>query len=262
MSDFLQQMAQSSRARVPVSVSADADTAVHPLILNGFDLIAEVKLSAPSAGVLCAPDDPMAAVVAQAKAYAAGGAAAISVLTEPSRFGGSLAHLRAVARAVDVPVMRKDFLVSPVQVHEARIAGASGVLLILAILDDSVLEACLEVARGYGMFVLLEAFDGPQLDRAARYVGPGVLLGLNCRDLRTLDVVPERLTALGSRFPAGAVRVAESGLYTPADAATVAGCGYALALVGSALMTSEDPAGAVAQMVTAGRMEGARCVSV
>ncbi len=262
MSDFLRGMAEASRLRVrALQPAAPSPVPVRPLRVQGFDLLAEVKLQAPSTGVLLDPADPLAAVVAQAQAYERGGAAALSVLTEPSRFGGSLAHLQAVAQAVDLPVMRKDFLVDPAQVHEARSAGASGVLLILGILDDDGLQACLDAAEVSGMFVLLEAFDGPELDRAARFLRPNTLLGLNARDLRTLEVVPERLSTLVHRFPEGAVRVAESGLAGPEDAARVARLGYPLALVGSALMRAQDPALLVAQMLAAGRAVERTCAS-
>lgn len=260
MSDFLVEMARSSRARVPALMpNTQGAPAVRPLLRSGFDLIAEVKLSSPSMGVLQAPTDPVAQVVAQAQAYVSGGAAAISVLTEPDRFGGHLDHLRAVARAVSVPVMRKDFLVDPLQVHEARAAGASGVLLILGMLDVSRLQACLAAARSHRMFILLEAFDAAELRRAEELLGLDVLLGLNCRDLRSLQVDKLRLGALAADFPAGAVRVAESGLETAADAAQVAAWGYDLALVGTSLMQAQDPARATAELLAAGRAQEDRC---
>lgn len=265
MSDFLDQMGRSSRRRAQAvrledcRLDGSTPPAVRPLVLSGFDLIAEVKLSAPSVGVIQAPADPIAAVVAQAQAYAVGGAAAISVLTEPDRFGGHMDHLRAVSKAVDIPVMRKDFVVDPIQVYEARAAGASGVLLILAMLDDAQLSACLQAASTQGLFVLLEAFDAQELDRAAAFVGPGVLLGLNCRDLRTLEVRPGRLEALSTRFPPGAPRVAESGLSTPEDAARLAAAGYQAALVGTALMRAADPAALTAEILVAGRGKENRC---
>ena len=158
--------------------------------------------------------------------------------------------------------MRKDFLVDAVQVHQAREAGASGVLLILAMLDDAALQACLDAARQLEMFVLLEAFDADELTRASAYLGPGTLLGLNCRDLRTLQVQPSRLQALRGHFPPGAITVAESGTSTPLDAAELAACGYDMALVGTALMKSNDPAQATAELVAAGRHREVRCVSV
>jgi len=262
VSDFLDQMASASRQRARAAQHLPrAEVPVRPLCLDGFDLIAEIKLSAPSSGVLASPSDPLVATVTQALAYESGGAAAVSVLTEPSRFGGSLEHLRAVAEAVQLPVMRKDFLVDPVQVDEARAAGASGVLLILGILDDPTLEACLQAASGHGMFVLLEAFDGAEIERAVSFLGPNVLLGINCRDLRTLAVVPDRLRTLVSKCPAGVIRVAESGVMGPADAARLASLGFQLALVGTALMRSTDPEDAVMQMVSAGRQGGEACAS-
>ncbi len=262
MSDFLREMAQASRARAKTARSSTGPhPQLRPLNRQRFDLIAEVKLQAPSTGVLATPHDPLSMVVTQAQAYAAGGAAALSVLTEPSRFGGSLDHLQAVAEAVELPVMRKDFLVDPIQVHEARAAGASGVLLILGILDDAALTDCLEAAADLGLFVLLEAFDSAELRRAAPFLGPGILLGLNCRDLRTLAVVPDRLCSMAGSFPEGAVRVAESGLRSPGDIQRVAASGYSLALVGSALMQTPDPEHLVAQMLLAGRSQENVCAS-
>src|SRR5690606_28046720 len=156
--------------------------------------------------------------------------------------------------------MRKDFLVSPRQVLEARAAGAGGVLLIVAMLDDAALGEMLAAAREQGLFVLLEAFDEPDLERAAALLAGGttpgdalVLVGVNSRDLRTLAVDPERLARLAPRLPAGIAAVAESGLHTPADAATAAALGYRLALVGTALMRAADPARLAADMLAAGR---------
>ena len=160
MSDFLATMAQSSAERAaragPIG-AAQLDKPVVPLQLGAFDVIAEIKDRSPAEGGLTARGVDRAA---RARQYADGGAAAISVLTEPSRFDGSLEHLEEVVTAVaGTPVMRKDFLVDPVQVLEARRAGASGVLLITAMLSDEKLRAMLDVAFELGMFVLLEAFD-------------------------------------------------------------------------------------------------------
>lgn len=232
-----------------------------PLVLEGFDLIAEVKRRAPSAGVLASlEDDGVARAVAQATTYARSGAAAVSVLTEPERFAGSMAHLEAVAAALHplgVPAMRKDFLVSPLQVAEARVAGAGGVLLIVRMLEERTLRAMRDLALDLGMFVLIEAFDAVDLKVAGELLGtdpaPGQLVGLNARDLRTLAVDVERLERLASAFPDGAAPVAESGLQTAADAGRVAAQGYRLALVGSALMQDPDPGRLVAEMITAGR---------
>ena len=228
-----------------------------PLRLEGFDLVAEIKRSSPAEGALEADTD----VAARAVGYGAAGAAAVSVLTEPARFGGSLDDLGAAACALyprGVPAMRKDFLVAPWQVLEARAAGAGGVLLIVAMLADAALAELLAAAREQGLFVLLEAFDEADLERAAPLLdsapgAPPVLIGVNSRDLRTLAVDPDRLARLAPRLPPGIPAVAESGLHTAADAAAVAALGYRLALVGTALMRAANPAALAAAMIAAGR---------
>jgi indole-3-glycerol phosphate synthase len=176
------------------------------------------------------------------------------VLTEPSRFDGELVHLAEVAAAVPTtPVMRKDFLVEPVQVLEARAAGASGVLLITTMLDDAKLRAMIDCAVEHGMFVLLESFDQEDLERSARFLSDDglLLIGVNTRNLRTLDVDAERLQKLAPHLP-DATCVAESGLQIAADASRVASWGYSMALVGTALMRSDDPATLVSSMREAG----------
>jgi indole-3-glycerol phosphate synthase len=285
---FLELMARSSAERVAQARSrvgegallarARASPLPPPLALDarGFDLIAEVKLRSPSAGQLApaagpapvggaAPARGLAPGVRdladRVEGYARAGAAAVSVLTEPTRFDGSLEHLQAATRALDafhVPAMRKDFLVDPYQVLEARVAGAGGVLAILRMLSEHQAGALLDCARDMGLFVLLEAFDEADIDRAhaiveARIAGMSLLVGLNCRDLDTLQVVPGRLESLASRLPASVPRVAESGVGSAADAASVAAAGYDLALVGSALMTGGDPATLARDMLAAGR---------
>lgn len=271
MSDFLEQMAASSRARADALDSRwDAsrlDRPVFPLVLEDFDLIAEIKDHSPAEGQLAGPDADRSA---RAVAYAEAGAAAISVLTEPGRFSGSLAHLEEVVAAVSslrTPVMRKDFLVDARQVLEARASGASGVLLIAAIVDDAALETMLAAAYDLGMFVLLEAFDDRDLDRAGlllekpvhadRAIARQLLVGVNTRNLRSLEVDPTRLERLAPKLPVNAPAVAESGLKTSADAARVASQGYAMGLVGTALMRSADPGRLVAAMLEAGRRERA-----
>ncbi|MBT8090137.1 MAG: indole-3-glycerol-phosphate synthase [Gammaproteobacteria bacterium] len=263
MSDFLQTMAASSAERAAAVaskfVSTDFDKPVVPLRLGDFDVIAEIKDRSPAEGAL---KTKTRSRVDQATSYAAGGAAAISVLTEPSRFDGKLAHLEEVVAAVPgTPVMRKDFLVAPVQVDEARKAGASGVLLIAALLSDKKLREMLDVAWQHGMFVLLESFDENDLARSSKLMenaddceraGSGQLLfGVNTRNLRTLEVDNGRLRKLAARLPTARC-VAESGLRVAEDAAKVAGYGYRLALVGTALMRSDDPAALVAAMRDAG----------
>jgi anthranilate phosphoribosyltransferase len=272
LSDLLSRMAATSAERVatargiePLEVLRDRAlvSSAPPLLgLGGtFDLFAEIKRRAPSAGRL--RDSTTGDVASLAAGYARAGVAAISVLTEPSEFGGTLADLTAAAEAAPaVPVMRKDFLVDPYQVYEARAAGASGILLILRILDRATLDSCIQAAAECGLFVLLEAFDEADLQRAGpaaelcRRRGVTVLVGLNCRDLATLDVDFARFSRLADRFPPGVPRVAESGLLGPEQAAEVAALGYDAALVGTSLMRSDDPESATRDMLAAGRSAG------
>jgi indole-3-glycerol phosphate synthase len=230
------------------------------LRLDAFDLIAEVKLRSPAAGLLkeAAAED----IAARVSAYARAGAAAVSILTEPSRFDGSLADLEkgaAALRPLSVPAMRKDFLVDGYQVLEGRVAGAGGVLAILRMLDRASLEQLVDTALELRMFVLLEAFDEADIELARLLIDARrahrdlLLVGVNSRDLVTLKVVPGRLDALAAGLPRDVKRVAESGVATAQDAARVASCGYDLALVGSALMSAPDPAALASDMLAAGR---------
>ncbi len=263
MSDFLQTMASSSAERAAAAPrsfsSSDLDKPLLPLTLGAFDVIAEIKDRSPAEGKLRGAGGGRAS---RAQAYAAGGAAAISVLTEPSRFDGDLADLEEVVAAVpDTPVMRKDFLVEPVQVIEARKAGASGVLLIATMLGDTKLREMLDCAWEHGMFVLLESFDEDDLRRSSALLAGAVdgdraesgqlLFGVNTRNLRTLEVDPERLLNLAPALPQARC-VAESGLLQATDAARVSRWGYKAALVGSALMRSDDPAALIEAMREAG----------
>jgi len=203
-----------------------------------------------------------ALAASQARRYALAGAAAISVLTEPTRFDGASTDLQAAARVVKVPVMRKDFLVDPYQVWEARAWGAGGVLLIARMVDEICLCEQLHAAREAGLFVLLEAFDAADLERASRVIpfgGSTVLVGVNTRDLATLEVRASRLAELATALPRGVLAVAESGLGNPDDLATSVKLGYRLGLVGTALMRSDDPAGLVREMIRRGRAQAALC---
>ena len=273
MRDFLTEMGEGStrrwaeaREREDFEDLWDRAIDVPPapaLRLGAFDLVAECKLTSPSEGVLASvgPDDAVEHLVRQAKAYEAAGACAISVLTEPERFGGSLEHLSAVAGAVGVPVMRKDFLVADYQIVEARGAGAGGVLLIARMLNDEDLFEMLDLTLDLGMFALVEAFDVADLARIRRLlVTRGrelamgtTLLGVNCRDLSDLSIDAGRFEALRVEFPTGYKLVAESGLAVPGDVARVASLGYDLALVGSALMKHGDPLALAGGMLEAGR---------
>jgi indole-3-glycerol phosphate synthase len=259
MSGFLDDMASLSAARVAEAIRHESADALErrarraapsaPLRLSalGFDVIAELKLRSPAAGPL---GDESQDWLGRVAAYARGGAAAVSVLTEPSRFDGSLEHLRRAAAALaplGVPAMRKDFLVDPYQVLEARAAGAGGVLVILRMLTRPRIEQLLDVAAEHGMFVLLEAFDDADLamarDLMAGRAGREelILIGVNSRDLQTLKIVSERFAALAPRLPAGWPAVAESGVAGGSDARRMKQLGYRLALIGTALMASGDP---------------------
>jgi indole-3-glycerol phosphate synthase len=226
---------------------------------HGFDVIAELKLRSPSRGALVRQSSDPAARLA---GYAQGGAAAVSVLTEPTRFDGSLEHLRLAVETLApwrVPAMRKDFLVDPYQLLEARAAGASGALVILRLVERATLIEMLDCAAELRLFVLLEAFDAADLAVAAEIAGERrarseqVLMGLNCRNLETLAIDPRRFGALRDKLPAGWPAVAESGVESPRDAAAVAALGYRLALVGTTLMKHADAAQATAQLIEAGR---------
>ena len=209
---------------------------------SGSSVIAEVKRRSPSKGELADIPDP-AALAAE---YAAGGAHAISVLTEQRRFGGSLDDLRAVRAAVDVPLLRKDFVVTPYQVLEARAAGADLVLLIVAALDDDQLRGLYEQARELGMAVLVEAHDEEETDRAVRLGAE--LIGINARNLKTLDVDAAAFGRLAPRVPDDRVLVAESGISGPADVERYVGEGARVVLVGEALVKDGAPREAVAAM--------------
>ncbi len=217
------------------------------LAAPGLHLIAEVKRRSPSAGAIAAADD----AVRRARAYAAGGAAAISVLCEPHWFGGSMDDLRTVRSAVSVPVLAKEFVVDPRQLDLLRAAGADLVLLLAVLHPARRLSRLVDQARDLGLEPLVEAHDARELEIA---VATGArLVGINNRDLRTLDVDPERAVRLRDLVPGDRVAIAESGVR---DAATVArwrATGFDAALVGEALMRSPDPSSAARAFVAAGR---------
>jgi indole-3-glycerol phosphate synthase len=266
--DFLATMAVSSRDRVSRARAviaerelraraADAPPTPRLALTGQFDLITEVKLRSPAVGQLKPPDEELGRRVV---GYAQAGAAAVSVLTEPSRFDGELSHVVRCVQALAgrIPVMRKDFLVDAYQVYEARVAGAGGVLIILRMLKHREQRSLIEAAAALGLFSLLEAFDETDLRVAGEWVreygqGASLLVGVNCRDLTTLKVVPGRLEALASLLPDKVPKVAESGVANAADADRLAGCGYDVALVGSALMQARDPIGLATSMLAAGR---------
>jgi indole-3-glycerol phosphate synthase len=270
VSGFLDDMARSSALRVTQAVARESFAALEqrakgtppapPLSLSpqGFDVIAELKLTSPAAGRLRHADEDW---LGRVTAYAQGGAAAVSVLTEPSRFDGSMEHLRRAAaalRPLNIPAMRKDFLVDPYQVLEARAAGAGGVLVIVRMLSRAQMLELLEAAASMGLFVLLEAFDAADLSAArellsARASGDAILVGINSRDLQTLKVVPERFQELARLLPRGTPTVAESGVASATDALNMARFGYRLALIGTALMSSNDPAQLLREILATAR---------
>ncbi|MGY1746171.1 indole-3-glycerol phosphate synthase TrpC [Blastococcus sp. SYSU D00695] len=212
----------------------------------GVGVIAEVKRSSPSKGALADIPDP--AVLAGQ--YAAGGARVISVLTERRRFGGSQADLAAVRAAVDVPVLCKDFVVSSYQVHEARAHGADVVLLIVAALEQNALIGLLERVESLGMTALVEVHTEAEADRALA-AGASVI-GVNARDLTTLQVDRSTFERIAPGLPSTVVKVAESGVRGPHDLISYAGAGADAVLVGEGLVTAGDARQAVADLVTAG----------
>lgn len=201
-----------------------------------FSIISEVKRSSPSKGALAEIADP----AALASAYETGGAAVISVLTEQRRFGGSLADLDSVRQAVSIPVLRKDFMVDEYQVHEARTHGADVILLIVAALPDSELHNLNQLALSLGMSVLVEVHDEAELERALQ-LSPA-LLGINARNLKTLDVDLAHCHRMLGQIPDGIVAIAESGISSGDDVRAMAESGARAALIGEALVKSGDPA--------------------
>jgi indole-3-glycerol phosphate synthase len=206
-------------------------------------VIAECKRRSPSRGVLRRDYDP--AVIATA--YERAGAAAISVLTEPTFFDGSLDHLAAVRRAVNVPVLRKDFIVTEYQILEAKAAGADAVLLIVGALAQDDLVRLSAAARASGLDALVEVHDASELDRATS--ANAQIIGVNSRNLRTLEVTLDVTHTLAPKIPRGIVKVAESGLRTREDIAALTADGYNAFLVGERLMTAPDPGAALSALV-------------
>jgi indole-3-glycerol phosphate synthase len=221
---------------------------------DAVTVIAEVKRSSPSKGALADIADP----AGLARDYEAGGARAISVLTEERRFGGSLADLADVRNAVDVPILRKDFIVSPYQVLEARAYGADLVLLIVAALDQSVLTSLVERVHSLGMTALVEVHDVAEahraLDAGARVVG------VNARNLHTLEVDRSIFATVAHELPSTVVKVAESGVRGPHDVLESARAGADAVLVGEALVRRGDPQAAVRDLVAAGTHPALRAV--
>jgi indole-3-glycerol phosphate synthase len=232
---------EQAKAVAP-SASAPRDL-IAALTAPALQLIAEVKRASPSAGDIRADADP----VATARLYEAGGAAAISVLTEPNHFRGSLEDLTAVRQAVGVPVLRKDFLCDTLHLWEARAAGADAVLLIVAALTQTELVALIDLADVLGMASLVEVHAAEEVKRA---LDAGArIVGINARDLATLEVDPAIVGKIRPLIPSAVLTVAESGLATRADVEVVEDAGVDAILVGEALMRAGDPAKAIAELL-------------
>ena len=232
---------KAAAAAAPPAVDALAALRAH-----GVGVIAEVKRRSPSKGALASIGDP-ASLAAE---YQSGGARMISVLTEQRRFGGSLADLDAVRAAVQVPVLRKDFVINSYQVHEARAHGADVVLLIVAALEQNALIGLRERIESLGMTALVEVHTE---DEASRAVDAGArVIGVNARDLTTLDVDRSTFERIAPGLPSDVVKIAESGVRGPLDLIEYAAAGADAVLVGENLVTTADPRQAVADLVTAG----------
>lgn len=248
------QITDTRRAQEPASALERRAAARQPrgarfeaaLAMAGrVNVIAECKRRSPSRGVLAAQYDP----VSIARKYEAGGAAAISVLTEPTFFDGALAHLTAVREAVDLPLLRKDFVVDDYQLLEARAAGADAVLLIVAALEQPELVRLQTRAWTLDLAALVEVHDDEELARA---VDSGArLIGVNNRNLRTLAVDVGASDRLAAKLPAGVVGVSESGLQTRDDLERLAAAGYRAFLIGERFMIDPDPARAIADLIGA-----------
>ena len=242
--------------RVPLARIKEMETQVPEAkdalgALRGRDgavkIISEVKRSSPSKGALAPIPDP----AALASTYEAGGATVISVLTEQRRFNGSLADLDAVRAAVDIPILRKDFIVTPYQIHEARAHGADLVLLIVAALEQNVLVSLLERTRSLGMEALVETHSRLEALRAME--AGASIIGVNARNLKTLEVDRSTVEQVIDVIPQDVVAVAESGVANAHDVFEYAKWGADAVLVGEALVTSGDPLASIQDMVSAGQ---------
>ena len=239
LEEIKQKAASAPQAKDVVSALRDGPGAV--------SIIAEIKRRSPSKGALADIPDP----AALAQIYEAGGASMVSVLTEEQRFGGSLADLAAVRRAVDIPVLRKDFVVTPYQIWEARAHGADIVLLIVAALEQTVLTSYIERVHSLGMTALVEAHDR---EEALRAIDAGArVIGVNARNLKTLQVDRSVFEQVVDVLPHEVIRVAESGVRGTQDVLNYARSGADTVLVGEALVTSGDPAASIRDMVAVGQ---------
>ena len=260
MSEYSQERADLLPDRIP---SEKLDLAVFKIKFSDFDIIAEFKHTSPAEGKLAQLSQECGA---QASKYAKGGAAAISILTEPSRFNGKIEHLYEVASNIkesSLPAMRKDFLVDTKQIIESRKYGASGLLLIANLLPLKMLRNMLDCAFEHSMFVLLESFDEDDIQKSlmllkeSRYQEKAqekqLLFGVNSRDLKTLQVNFNRFEEFATKMPSDIIKVAESGINNSNEIQSVKKNGYQMALIGSALMKSTQPELMIREYLIQGR---------
>lgn len=243
---FRQSLVTLEELKDKADAQPETRDAMAALRSQDVSIIAEVKRASPSKGSLSDIPDP----AELAQHYESGGAQIISVLTEQRRFGGSLADLAAVRRAVDLPLLRKDFIVSSYQLWEARAYGADLALLIVAALEQEALVSLIERAHSIGLCPLVEVHDEAEVHRALD--AGAELIGVNARNLKTLTVNPDVFKALAPLIPDHCIRVAESGVQGPRDVLTYAAAGADAVLVGEALVTAENPQSAVQDLVAAG----------
>jgi len=232
---------KAAAAAAPPALDAAA-----ALLESSIGVIAEVKRASPSKGALADIADP----AELAAAYQAGGARIISVLTEERRFHGSLADLDAVRKAVTIPVLRKDFIVGPYQIHEARAHGADVILLIVAALEQQALASLIDRTESLGMTALVEVHTEEEANRALE--AGAKVIGVNARNLKTLEVDKNTFGRTAPGLPTETIKIAESGVRGTADLLAYAGAGADAVLVGEGLVTSGDPRKAVADLVNAG----------
>lgn len=238
----LEELIEACRSAPAVCSFSKALTDNHPKLR----IIAECKRQSPSKGILVRDYDP----VALATAYQRGGAAAISVLTDSRYFGGDLADLSQVRAAVEIPVLRKDFIIDPYQVYEARAAGADSFLLLSGVLSTAQLDSLIELGRTLGMEPLIESHSAQEL--AGATASCGLILGVNNRNLKDFSVdldIARKLYEQGASSRGGRIMVCESGIKSPADVEKLSHVGYKAFLVGEALVTHPDPTAAIKALI-------------